>query len=100
MDKKEARKMARFTQFAVAATVQALEQAGLLNPANEEGQRLISCNPERIGIVIGNGTGGFEVVAESHKKLFDSGPKRMLPLTVPMMIPNMAAGNISMLFGI
>jgi len=100
MDKKDARKMARFAQFAVAATAQALEYAGLLNPPNEEGQRKISCNPERTGVVIGNGIGGFEIISEAHKKLFDSGPKRMPPLTVPMMIPNMAAGNVSMLYGI
>ncbi|MDR2741419.1 MAG: beta-ketoacyl-ACP synthase II, partial [Treponema sp.] len=50
--------------------------------------------------VLGNGIGGFEVVSESFRKLFESGPKRMLPLTVPMMIGNEAAGNISMLYGI
>jgi len=99
MDKKEARKMCRFTQFAVAATVDALENAGLLGEADAEGRRLVKSDPEKTGIVLGNGIGGFEVVSESHKKLFDSGPKRMLPLTVPMMIPNEAAGNISMLFG-
>ena len=99
MDKKEARKMCRFTQFAVAATAQALEDANLMGEADAEGKRQVKSNPERTGIVMGNGIGGFEVVAESFKKLFDSGPKRMLPLTVPMMIPNEAAGNISMLFG-
>jgi len=99
MDKKEARKMCRFTQFAVAATAQALEQAGLMGEADAEGKRLVKSEAEKTGIVIGNGIGGFEVVSESHKKLFDSGPKRMLPLTVPMMIPNEAAGNISMMYG-
>jgi len=99
MNKKDARKMCRFSQFAVAAAVQALEEAKLLGEPDAEGSRTVTCAPERIGIVIGNGIGGFEVVGESHKKLFDSGPKRMLPLTVPMMIPNEAAGNISMLFG-
>jgi 3-oxoacyl-[acyl-carrier-protein] synthase II len=99
MDKKEARKMARFVQLAVAATAQALTDAGLMGEANAEGKRPVKSDPWRTGIVIGNGIGGFEVVGESHKKLFDSGPKRMLPLTVPMMIPNEAAGNISMIFG-
>ena len=99
LEKKDIRKMARFTQFAAAASVQALEQAGLLGPANEEGRRSITCDPNRTGIVIGNGIGGFEIVTESFKKLFDAGPKRMLPLTVPLMITNEAAGNISMLFG-
>ena len=99
MDKKEARKMCRFTQFAVAATVQALTDAGLLGEPDAEGKRLVKSEPERTGIVIGNGIGGFEVVTESYKKLFKDGPKRMLPLTVPMMIPNEASGNISMMFG-
>jgi len=99
IEKKEARKMCRFTQFAVAATAQALTQAGLMGEANEEGKRLVKSNAERTGIVIGNGIGGFEIVSESMKKLFTDGPKRMLPLTVPMMIPNEAAGNISMMYG-
>ena len=99
MDKKEARKMCRFTQFATAATAQALTQAGLMGDANAEGKRPVKCNAEKTGIVIGNGIGGFEIVTESMKKLFNDGPKRMLPLTIPMMIPNEAAGNISMMFG-
>ncbi|MDR2965925.1 MAG: beta-ketoacyl-ACP synthase II [Treponema sp.] len=99
MDKKEARKMCRFTQFAVAATVQALNDAKLLGEPDADGKKVVNCEAERIGIVIGNGIGGFEVVSESHKKMFNDGPKRMLPLTVPMMIPNEAAGNISMMYG-
>ncbi|MCL2759638.1 MAG: beta-ketoacyl-ACP synthase II [Treponema sp.] len=99
MDKKEARKMARFTQLAVAATAQALADAGLVGEIEADGKRPVKCNAEKTGIVLGNGQGGFEVVAESHKKLFNDGPKRMLPLTIPMMIPNEAAGNMSMMFG-
>ena len=99
LDKKDVRKMARFTQFAAAASAQALEQAGLLGPADSEGHRLVN-DSERTGVVIGNGMGGFEVIGESYRKLYESGPKRLLPLTVPLMIPNEAAGNISMLFGI
>jgi len=98
MDKKEARKMCRFTQFAVAAAAQALIQAGLMGDS-EEGKRPVKSKAERTGIVIGNGIGGFEIVTESMKKLFNDGPKRMLPLTIPMMIPNEAAGNLSMMFG-
>jgi 3-oxoacyl-[acyl-carrier-protein] synthase II len=100
MDKKEARKMARFTQLAVAATVQALIEAGLMGEPDAEGKKLVKSDPWKTGIVIGNGIGGFEIVSESFKKLHDTGPKRMLPLTVPMMIGNEAAGNISMLYGI
>jgi 3-oxoacyl-[acyl-carrier-protein] synthase II len=99
MDKKEARKMARFTQLAVAAAAQALTDAGLMGEATPEGKRPVKGNPDRTGVVMGNGIGGFEIVTESYKKLFDAGPKRMLPLTVPMMIPNEAAGNVSMMFG-
>jgi 3-oxoacyl-[acyl-carrier-protein] synthase II len=100
MDKKEARKMARFTQFAVAATAQALIDAGLMGEPDAEGKKPVKSDPWKTGIVVGNGIGGFEIVSESFKKLFDSGPKRMLPLTVPLMIANEAAGNISMIYGI
>jgi 3-oxoacyl-[acyl-carrier-protein] synthase II len=91
--------MARFTLFAVAAARQALEQAGLLKEGGGERKFVLASDPERTGITLGNGMGGFEVVGESYKKLFDLGPRRMLPLTIPMMIPNEAAGNISMIYG-
>ncbi len=101
LDKKDARKMARFTQFAAAASAQALEQAALLGPAAEEGGRpTLKADPTRFGVVVGNGIGGFEIVEESFRKLFANGPRRMLPLTVPLMIGNEAAGNISMLWGL
>jgi 3-oxoacyl-[acyl-carrier-protein] synthase II len=106
MDKKDARKMCRFTQIAVAATVQALDQAKLLEPTAEDAKgdapaqnKRIKAKAARTGIVLGNGIGGFEVVSESFRKLFETGPRRMLPLTIPMMIGNEAAGNISMIFG-
>ena len=98
IDKKDARKMARFTQFAVAAAAQALSQAGLLTGTGDA-QR-IACDPLRTGVVLGNGIGGFEIVTESFHKLFDNGPKRMLPLPVPLMINNEAAGNIAIVYGI
>ena len=94
IDKREARKMARFTQFAAVATLQALKQADLLT------DRKIKGNINRAGVVLGNGIGGYEIVSESFRKLFTNGPRRMLPLTVPLMINNEAAGNISMLFGL
>jgi 3-oxoacyl-[acyl-carrier-protein] synthase II len=100
IDKKDARKMSRFTQIAAAAAVEALGEAGLLGDADADGRRKIKSVPDMTGIVLGNGIGGFETVSESFRKLFESGPKRMLPLTVPLMIANEAAGNISMLFGI
>jgi 3-oxoacyl-[acyl-carrier-protein] synthase II len=95
MDKKEARKMARFSQFAVAAALEALSEAGLL-----DGNRRYAADPERAAVILGNGIGGFEVVSESFRKLFDQGPDRMPPLTVPMMIMNEAAANVSLLYGI
>ncbi|MDR2757848.1 MAG: beta-ketoacyl-[acyl-carrier-protein] synthase II, partial [Spirochaetaceae bacterium] len=100
IDKKDARKMARFTQFAVAGAAQALTQAGLLESEPSGGGRRIKSDPEKTGVVLGNGIGGYEIVTESFRKLFDNGPRRMLPLTVPMMIGNEAAGNISMVYGI
>jgi 3-oxoacyl-[acyl-carrier-protein] synthase II len=96
IDVKEARKMARFTQFAVAGAYEALTQAGLLTaPGNK-----VACDAERCGVVLGNGIGGFEVVTESFRKLFDTGPDRMLPLTVPLMINNEGAGNVSLVYGL
>src|SRR5215475_12274470 len=77
IEKKEARKMSRFIQFAVAATVEALNEAKLLGEPDADGRKKVNCDPERIGVVIGNGMGGFDVVSESYKKLFESGPKRM-----------------------
>jgi 3-oxoacyl-[acyl-carrier-protein] synthase II len=100
MDKKDARKMCRFTRFAAAAAAQALEESGLIGAADENGRRPIKSDPAKTGIVVGNGIGGFEVVSESFKKLFDAGPRRMLPLTIPLMIPNEAAANVAILFGI
>jgi 3-oxoacyl-[acyl-carrier-protein] synthase II len=100
IDKKDARKMARFTQFAAAGTAQALAQAGLLETrSSEEGGPRLKSDPEKTGVVLGNGIGGFEIITESFHKLITNGPRRMLPLTVPLMIGNEAAGNISMIYG-
>ena len=92
VDKKEARKMARFTQFAVVAAGQALKDAGLL----EEGV----LEPSNTAVFVGNGIGGFEIFVESFGKYFTSEGKRVPPLTIPMLIPNEAAGNICMRYGI
>ena len=97
IDKKESRKMARFTQFAAAAAEQALSQAGLLS-RDSEGRKKADCDPDMTGVVLGNGIGGFEITTESFRKLFYQGPRRMLPLTIPLMITNEAAGNISMIY--
>lgn len=86
IDKKEARKMALFTQYGVAASVQAMEDAGL-----KQGD----VDPERIAIAYGNGIGGFEVLEESYIKLFEAGPKRVHPMTIPKLITNECPANIA-----
>lgn len=91
IDKKDARKMARFTQFAVAAAGEALKDAGL-SKDNIEGNRT--------GIYLGVGIGGLDVTEASIIKMKESGPDRVMPLTIPLLIPNEAAGNISMVYGI
>lgn len=91
MDKKEARKMGLFTQYAVAAASMALSDAGL-NKENIEG--------DKTGVLLGNGIGGFEILEAGYKKYFEAGANRIPPLTIPQLIPNEAPGNISMIYGI
>lgn len=90
MDKKEARRFDRFTQFAVAAAVQALEDSGL---------KVTPENAERCGVYIGSGIGGIHTLIENYRTLVERGPKRVSPFVVPMMISNMASGQISIMFG-
>ena len=90
MDKREARRMARFSQLAVAATTEAMADAGL-SPD--------SFNAERMGVVLGNGNGGLPVIDESMRVLVDRGGMRMSPFFFPMILPNMAAANLSRIFG-
>ncbi len=91
MDPKSARRMAEFCQYAVAATKQALDQSGL---------DLEKEDVTRIGVCVGSGIGGLSIMEKEEKKLLEKGPKRIAPLMVPMMISNMAAGNISIQFGL
>ncbi len=91
LDKKEAKRMDRFTQFAVVATKLAIED-GKIN--------LDEINLERVGTIIGCGIGGLETLEGEHNKLVERGPKRVSPLLIPMMIANMAAGQVSMAFGL
>jgi 3-oxoacyl-[acyl-carrier-protein] synthase II len=100
MEGKESRKMALFSQYAVAAAVQAWRDAGFeANPVQDSGP---GCPypAERVAVVMGNGIGGLEVCSESHRKLFEAGPDRMLPMTVPLMISNEAAGNVAIRLGL
>ncbi len=90
MPPKTAKRMARFSQFAVAGAVQAWTDAKL------EG----ACDPDRAGVILGNGIGGNEVDCEAHERLLNMGPNRIPAMTIPKMIVNEAAGNISMIYGL
>jgi hypothetical protein len=89
MESKDARRMDRFTQYAMVAGVEAMAQAGLAG-----GQ----ADPERLAVVIGNGIGGVETLENNLRKLIERGPKAVHPLFVPMMIMNEVAGNIAIRF--
>lgn len=91
MDPKEARKMARFTQYAVAAAKMALDDSGLLGNADAL---------EDAGIILGVGIGGFEVTEASCISYYKSGCVKTPPMTIPELIPNEAGGNIAIQFGI
>lgn len=91
MDPKAAKRMERFCQFAVAATKQALEDAGI-DMEKED--------PYRVGVSVGSGIGSLQAMEREHKKLLDKGPGRVNPLLVPLMISNMAAGNVAIQFGL
>ena len=91
VDKKAARHMARFSQFAVAAAVEAWRDAGYMD-ANRP-------DMDRVGVMMGVGIGGLEVTQSSMQTLFDKGPDRLSPLAVPELIPNEAAGNVSIALG-
>jgi 3-oxoacyl-[acyl-carrier-protein] synthase II len=91
MDRKEARRMDRYCQFAVAAAKQALDDSGL---------SIADCGADRVGTIIGSGVGGLETLESEYRKFFiGGGPSRISPLFIPMMISNMAAGRVSMIFG-
>ena len=91
MDFKSAKRMERFSQFAVAAAKEAIEDSGL-DIAKEDAYR--------IGTSIGSGIGSLEAMEREHKRLLDKGPSRINPLLVPLMITNMAAGNVSIQYGL
>jgi 3-oxoacyl-[acyl-carrier-protein] synthase II len=91
IDRKDARKMDRFAQFAVVAAIKALQDANL--NVRED------ADPERVGVAIGSGIGGVRTWEEQYKLLLERGPKRLSPFLIPMMIANMASGNVSILTG-
>lgn len=87
---REARKMDRFAQFATAATLEALEQAGL---------KIDDSNRDRAGVVIGTGIGGIGTIMEQAEVLRERGPERISPFLVPMMISDSAAGMLAIRVG-
>ena len=91
MDGKEARRMARFSQLAVASAVRAMEHAGL-NGSNMD--------PEEAGVLMGNGNGGMPVTEENARVLFERGGMKESPFFIPMVLPNMAAAHVSRLLGL
>ncbi|MDA1127371.1 MAG: beta-ketoacyl-ACP synthase II [Chloroflexi bacterium] len=90
LDRKVARRMDRFAQFASVAAQQACRQAGL-----EPG----STDPYRIGVIIGSGIGGISTLSEQHEILLSRGPKRVSPFLIPMMLGDMASAQVSMVTG-
>lgn len=91
MDPKAAKRMERFSQFAVAASKEALENSGI--DMEQE-------DPYRVGVCLGSGIGSLQAMEREHSKLLEKGPGRVNPLLVPMMICNMAAGNVAIQFGL
>ncbi|MEJ9212764.1 beta-ketoacyl-ACP synthase II [Bacillus smithii] len=90
LERKEARKMDRFTQYAVAAAIQAVKDADLT---------IDESNAERVGVWIGSGIGGMETFEQQFETFQKRGYRRVSPFFVPMMIPDMAAGQVSILLG-
>lgn len=91
MNPKDARRMELFCQYAVAAAKEAMEQSGL-DMEKED--------PFAVGCSIGSGIGSLQTIEREHEKYLSKGPNRMSPLMVPMMISNMAAGNVSIQLGL
>lgn len=91
MDFKSAKRMEKFSQYAVAAAKEAIEQSGL---------DMTQEDPYRVGVAVGCGVGSLDEMEREHIRLLERGPGRMGPLMVPLMITNMAAGNIAIQFGL
>jgi 3-oxoacyl-[acyl-carrier-protein] synthase II len=90
VDKKEARKMARFIHFALAATQEAMEMSGL---------KITDANADRVGVHIGSGIGGFDIIEREHSAMLQGGPRKISPFFIPAAIINLAAGQVSIRYG-
>lgn len=91
MDKKAARRMEQFCQFAVAAAKEAMEDAGI-DMEKEDAYR--------VGCAVGSGIGSIQAMEREYTRLVEKGPSKIAPMFVPLMISNMAAGNVSIAFGL
>ncbi|MBC2855965.1 beta-ketoacyl-ACP synthase II [Cetobacterium sp. 2A] len=90
MEKKELKKLARNTQFAIAATKMAIEDSGLV---------IDEKNENKVGVIVSSGIGGIEVFEDQHATMIEKGVRRISPFTIPAMICNMASGNVGIYFG-
>ena len=90
LDRRSAKRMARFCQLAVASAKEAVINSKL---------DLEAIDQERFGVMVGSGIGGLGTIEEQHTKLMEKGPSRVSPMLIPMIISNMAAGNIAIEFG-
>ncbi len=90
IEKKEVKKMARFIHLAIAASDEAMKMSGLkITPENDE----------RVGVHIGSGIGGFDIIEREHAALMEGGPRKISPFFIPAAIINLAAGQVSMRYG-
>jgi 3-oxoacyl-[acyl-carrier-protein] synthase II len=90
VEKKESRKMARFIHFALAATQEAMEMSGL---------KITEDNADRVGVHIGSGIGGFDIIEREHSNMLNGGPRKISPFFIPAAIINLAAGQVSIKYG-
>jgi 3-oxoacyl-[acyl-carrier-protein] synthase II len=90
IEKKEVKKMGRFIHFALAASTEAMQMSEL---------KVTPENAERVGVHIGSGIGGFDVIEREHKALLEGGPRKISPFFIPAAIVNLAAGHVSMKYG-
>ncbi|MGL5355885.1 MAG: beta-ketoacyl-ACP synthase II [Cetobacterium sp.] len=90
IEKKEVKKLARNTQFAIAATKMALEDSGLVIDEN---------NATKVGTIVSSGIGGIEIFEDQYGTMLEKGARRISPFTIPAMINNMASGNVGIYFG-
>ena len=90
LERKEARRMDSFSHYAIAAAREALDDAG---------ETIDAANAERVGVYIGSGIGGLALLEKTHRDLLERGPRRISPFFIPGMILNLAAGNVSIMFG-